>query len=465
MVGIQLHQISFLDEGVDKLLDLLQERAAVDTIYFCTFSYDRGIAGRQMPGHPFPDHGVRESDAGFFHGGNYATPHAKYYGKTAIKGEKLRAPDAGDLDLLPEVLAAAKKRGIKVFCSVLDSFDYPDDIAAYIKDYTEVDLSGKRGQPMCFYKPDVQEFWTSLVTDLCSSYDIDGILFFNERNGPLTNTIGANFDVGFNSSRITCFCDDHKREALRAGIDFERTKEGYRKLDQLVQSSLKDKRPSDGYYVAFTRLMLAYPEITAYHQMFDRGKHEILQKIYTTVKSISKDLQVGFHIEHENSFNPFFRATRDYADLATKADFLKVVAYNNAGGERYANFIKSIGATFLRDVPMEELMRFNNHLLNYGNEPKLEDLPAAGLSPDYVYRETQRALAGVQGKCRIYTGIDMNIPIHKNSRFASADDTYAATLAACNAGADGVILSRKYSEMMLANLDAAGRAIKNFHKR
>jgi len=461
MVGIQLHQVSFTDEGVDKLLDLLQEKGAVNTIFFSTFSYDRGIAGRQMPGHTFPDHGIRESDESFFHGGNYATPHAQFYQKTAIKGEKLRAPDFGKLDLLPEVLTAAKKRGIKVFCSVLDSFDYPDDIASYLNEYAEVDLWGKKGKAMCFYKPDVRVFWTSLVTDLCSSYDIDGILFFNERNGPLTNTIGANFDVGFDPSRITCFCDDHKREATKAGIDFERTKEGYRKLDQLVTAALKDKRPSDGYYVEFTRLLLAYPEITAYHQLFDRGKHQILEEIYATVKSLNKNLQVGFHIEHENSFNPFFRATRDYEDLAKKADFLKVVAYNNAGGERYAGFIRSIGSTLFRDVPLEELMRFNNHLLNYGAEPRLEALPKAGLSPDYVYRETQRALAGVKGKCKIYTGIDMNIPIDKNSRFASADDTYAATRAAVLAGAEGVILSRKYSEMMLANLEAAGRAVRD----
>ena len=33
-------------------------------------------------------------------------------------------------------------------------------------------------------------------------------------------------------------------------------------------------------------------------------------------------------------------------------------------------------------------------------------------------------------------------------------------LAAFHAGADGVILSRKYSEMRLANLGAAGEAIK-----
>ncbi|HWH68210.1 MAG TPA: hypothetical protein VNT26_02440, partial [Candidatus Sulfotelmatobacter sp.] len=101
---------------------------------------------------------------------------------------------------------------------------------------------------------------------------------------------------------------------------------------------------------------------------------------------------------------------------------------------------------------------------NYGEEAKLDELAAAGLSPDYVRRETQRALAGVQGKCRILPGIDIGIPTGKNSRHASSEDTYAATLAALQAGAQGVILSRKYSEMQLANLSAAGRAAREASK-
>ena len=40
------------------------------------------------------------------------------------------------------------------------------------------------------------------------------------------------------------------------------------------------------------------------------------------------------------------------------------------------------------------------------------------------------------------------------------DPTYAATAAALRAGADGVIFSRKYSEMRLANLAAGGRAVR-----
>ena len=95
-------------------------------------------------------------------------------------------------------------------------------------------------------------------------------------------------------------------------------------------------------------------------------------------------------------------------------------------------------------------------------EAALDALPTAGLSADYVARETKRALAGVQGKCKIYPGIDIGIPTGKNSRKASLDDTYAATAAALKAGAHGVIFSRKYSEMRLANLEAAGRAVREF---
>ena len=138
-----------------------------------------------------------------------------------------------------------------------------------------------------------------------------------------------------------------------------------------------------------------------------------------------------------------------------------MVVYNNCGGERYAHYIQNVASTVFRDVPKDELLRFNNHLLNYGNEAGLNDLARAGLSPDYVYRETKRALAGVDGRCKILPGLDIGIPTGRQSRKASPEDTYAATAAALKAGADGIIISRKYSEMRLANLEACGKAVRD----
>jgi hypothetical protein len=350
---------------------------------------------------------------------------------------------------------------MRLFCSIEDVFraDVPG-----VKEVSEVDLQGRRGGGLCLYHPDVRAFWTGLATDLCKSYEIDGILFFNERNGPLLNALGASHAQSIASARVTCFCEHHQKAARAADISFERTREGYTRLDQFIQAALKDQRPSDGYFVEFWRLLVEYPEIIAWDRLFDAAKHQVLAEVNAAVKGVRPGLQVGFHIEHVNSFNPIFRATRSYADLATKADFLKVVVYNNCGGERYANFIRNVGSTVFRDVPKEELLRFNNHLLNYSDEARLDELATAGLSPDYIFRETQRALAGVQGKCKVLPGIDIGIPTGRNSRKASPEDTHAAVAAALKAGADGLILSRKYSEMRLANLDASGKAVREFNK-
>jgi len=455
-IGMQVGAVSFTDEGTEQVLDNFQKLGAVDTIYLTTFTYGRGLAGRQIPGQPFPDHGPRESDQKTFHGGNYATPHPEFYRHTSLK--QTRAPELGAVDIVATVLPAAKKRGMRVICSIEDVFrpNMPG-----IDEVAEVDLNGRKTKTLCLCHPDVRGFWTGLATDLCTSYDIDGILFFNERNGPLLNALGASHAQRLASSSVTCFCEHHRAAAKERGIDFERARQGYRKLDQFVQAALKGERPSDGYFVEFWRLLAEWPEIIAWDRLFDATKHRVLAEINAAVKSVRPGLSVGFHIEHVNSFNPIFRATRSYAELATMADFLKVVVYNNCGGERYAKFIDNVGSTVFRDVPKEELLQFNNHLLNYSKEAKLGELATAGLSPDYVFREMQRALAGVQGKCKVHAGIDIGIQTGKQSRKASPDDTYAAVAAALKAGSDGVILSRKYSEMQLANLAAAGRAVRD----
>jgi hypothetical protein len=455
MIGIQVGSISFVDEGTEKVLDIFQEKGAINTIFLTTFTYGRGLGGRQIPGQPFPDHGSQESDQRTFHGGNFAIPHPEFYRNTVLK--QTRAPDHGQLDLVAEVLPAARKRRLKLFCSIEDVFrpDVPG-----VNEVAEVDLQGRRTGTLCLFHPDVRAFWSGLATDLCKSYDIDGVLFFNERNGPLLNALGASHAQTIASSRVTCFCEHHKKAAEAIGINFQRARDGYTKLDRFIQAALKGERPTDGYFVEFWRILAEYPEIMLWDHLFDQGKHQVLAEVKAAVKGVKKDLQVGFHIEHVNSFNPIFRATRRYDELAQHADFLKIVVYNNCGGERYAHFINNVGSTVFRDVPKEELLSFNNHLLNYEKEAALGDLATAGLSPDYVARETKRALDGVQGKCRILPGIDIGIPTARNSRKASADDTYAATKAALSAGAHGLILSRKYSEMRLENLAAAGRAVR-----
>src|ERR1700681_3123834 len=114
MIGIQVGAVSFFDEGTEKVLDEFQRDAAVNTLFLATFTYGRGIAGRQVPGQPLPDHGKQEYDTGTFKGGSYTKVRPQYYKDTVI--QDFRAPDFGDYDVLEAVLPEARKRGLKTIC-------------------------------------------------------------------------------------------------------------------------------------------------------------------------------------------------------------------------------------------------------------------------------------------------------------------------------------------------------------
>ncbi|MCW3107873.1 MAG: hypothetical protein JWQ09_2379, partial [Segetibacter sp.] len=144
MHGIQIGAVSFVDEGVEKVLDIVQKRGAINTLFLTTFTHGRGLAGRQIPGQPFPAHGSQVSDEKTFHGGNYAIPHAEFYKNTVLK--ETRAPELGNFDILASVLPAAKKRGMKVFASVEDQ--WRSDVPG-VKECTEVDLAGRRTNTLC----------------------------------------------------------------------------------------------------------------------------------------------------------------------------------------------------------------------------------------------------------------------------------------------------------------------------
>jgi hypothetical protein len=78
-----------------------------------------------------------------------------------------------------------------------------------------------------------------------------------------------------------------------------------------------------------------------------------------------------------------------------------------------------------------------------------------------VYREAKRAREGLAGaKTQLWPGIDIDIPTAATSSKSTPDGTRGAVAAAFRGGADGVILSRKWSEMKSANLKGAGAAIR-----
>ena len=476
LVAMQVGAVSFVDEGVDEVLDTLAERGAVNALFLATPTWTRGTGGRQIPGYPIPDHGVDEYDLGW-RGGNYATPRPQYYGNT-VMGATGRAPEHPELDLLAEVVPRARERGMKSFAWMEESGN-AGELRTYpnFAKLLEVDAWSRPGFRPCFNNPDYRNWHLGFVEDYVQSYELDGLAWCSERPGPLNLLMQGPVEVG----DIGCFCPHCARIGRERGIDVRQAQAGYRELLEWNRRVRADEKDRDGAFVTFWRILLNYPEVLAWQNLWTESQRQIYRDIYGVAKAVSPEVQVGWHVYHNISFSPFYRADQDYAEMAKFSDFIKVVIYNNCAGPRFHTWIQNICHALFADADPEDVYPLMMKLLQLDEGP-YEKLPRNGFSADYVRRETERAVAGVSGSCAIYPGIDIDIPVGVQRRRleptrdvgkANWDNTEGdltqctpesvrdAVLAAFEGGAEGVVLSRKYSEMLLDNLSGAGAAMKS----
>lgn len=480
-VAIQVGAVSFIDEGVPQVIDTVQERAGVNALFLATPTWTRGTGGRQIPGFPLPDHGAQEYDLDWI-GGNYATVHPEHYTRTAI-GPAGRAPEHPGFDMLESVIPEAQKRGVKSYAWIEES-GYADELRTYpnFLSTMEVDIWNKPARRPCFNNPDYRTWHLAIVEDYIDHYDLDGIAWCSERPGPLTMLMQGPTKQGL--GLVTCFCRYCKEIAADRNIDWRRAQEGYRKLVAWNAELAQGRTHRDGAFVSFWRLLLQYPELLSWQTIWTDSQHQMYRDIYGTVKAARPEVEVGWHLYHNISFSPFYRADQNYADISHFSDFLKVVTYDNAAGPRFHSWIENISHGVFGDASPEEIYPLMLKMLNL-DEGRYDDLPSTGFSAGYVRRETERAVAGVEGRAKIWPGIDIDIPVGEvagsaERQAATADasgitttldagratasctpeSVRDATLAAFEGGADGVVLSRKYSEMRLDNLSGVGAALK-----
>ena len=191
-VGIQISPISFIDEGVEEVLDTLQNRVGINVLMIGTVSWLGLKSGRSIS-HAldgWPDHGVPEPFS--MQGGAYFKPHPEYYGRTSIRDFKARDPEVRDFDVLEAVIPAAKKRGMKVFVELMEPFfKYAGHGSANnvaipnLPQLLEVDILGRIGSEPSTSHPDYRNWILSMVEDQVRSYDLDGVMWCNERRSPL----------------------------------------------------------------------------------------------------------------------------------------------------------------------------------------------------------------------------------------------------------------------------------------
>lgn len=480
LVGIQIGATSFRDEGIVPVLDTVQQRAGVNALFLATPTWNRATGGRVEPGYAFPDHGPQENDANWS-GGNYAEVHPEYYRNTML-GPAGRAPEYPGWDMLAEVIPEASRRGLRTF-AFFDESSHARALRAlpgFVR-CLEVDIWNKPARRPCFNNPDYRNWVLGIVEDYIKSYDLDGFMFSSARPGPLDRLIQEPTRQGL--GRAVCYCPYCRERGMERGLSWRRAQEGYRKLVLWNAEASEAKRPNDGVFVGFWRLLLTYPEILGWQSLWADGQHQLYRDIFGTIRAFRPDMEVGWDIYHNISFSPFYRAGQNFADLSHISDFIKVATYHTSAGPRFHTFINNIARAVFGDAEPEQVYPVMLRMLGL-EETGLSDLPQSGFSTEYVRSEVRRAVVGSEGRAVIYAGIDVDIPVGKpgstdvppadpgDTAEIDADTTEganlvrttpervaAAVLAAFEGGASGIVLSRKYSEMNRANLSGVGTAL------
>jgi hypothetical protein len=454
VVAIQVKPFAWIDEGVDQLLDTLQQKGSVNTVFVYTYDYDPNRTTKGGP-IPLPDHGKYGSGK-LRTGGAFYDYDPKYFRDTTLRD--FRSPDEPGFNVITAVAPKMKARGMDFF-----AWDYNNAFPVMMQnipgftEVAEIDVYGRRTTSACFNNPNYRAHLTGKIESYLSQYStqVDGIMWGCERMGPIDNMIGG----GWATTGISCFCSFCCAKARARGISPERAKQGYIKLDKLFHSATEHRRPSDGYFVVFMRTLFEFPEILSWHSLWNDSYHEVRAELYGTAKSIAPHKPFGFHMVQNITFSPFYSAVDDYSKIADYTDFMKIATYNNAGGPRMAHFVDRLCSTVFADAAPSDLQPFYYKIMGY-QEASLKQISTDGLTSEYVASETRRAIEDTSGKVQIYPGIDLDVPTAPGEKHTKPDDVRAAINAAFSAGANGIVLSREYHEMWLANLSAAGEAVR-----
>ena len=454
-VGIQMGPHTMLDEGIEHTLDLIRETAAVDVVMPYSHGYNNAFV---KPLRSRANHGIPLTDnAGRKFPMVWVKTHDQFYKNTTLRHQVVDASfEHHARDLFAEMVKPARARGMKIYARVLEAGGR--SIANFSKVVTR-DVDDRPTGTACWNHPEYIGFWADTMEDLFRSYDLDGIQWGAERQGPLMNVVSP-----WDGRAPTCFCQFCDARGKAKGIDPARAREGFRNLWELAQGK-SDTKHADGVFASYLRVIMRYPEILSWEYQYRLSREEICAEMYKRVKGIKPSAEVGWHVDHQpSSWDMVYRAEMSYEEMAPHSDFIKPIVYHSVLGPRIRDwYLPRFKQTFLSEVSLETSLELYYDLFGYDKtvEPSLADLSKKGFSPDYVFREVKRSVASANGKTKIYAGVGFDVP---GSPRDEPEAVYQATRKAFEAGASGVVASREYEEMKVENLRAFGRAVREAAK-
>ncbi len=459
VVGIQIGPASLVDEGVETVLETLQARIGINTLFVGTVSWLGLKIGRSISSEfdGWPDHGIAAPSE--VQGGSYLRHHPEMYRNTFISN--FRAPDEGmaDKDILDMVIPGAKQRGMKVVPELMEPlFKYAGHGSANkvpipnLPQVLEVDHFGRIASDPCLEHPAYRTWWHAIVEDHCRNYDIDGLMWCNERKSPLDRLLQG--------AAPGCFCS-YCQDGMRAdGIDVDRTRGACGELFDFFRDVRAGRSFGDGAFVEFLRVLLDHPEILLLERRWVRRNKDLDRELYGITKWCNPRIEFGLNVWNRNHLNPLRKAQFPWPEVVDYADWVKPITYQHQAGQIYVDEMTPYYETMLRDFTPQQVTPLMQAILGL-DEADWDDVIATGFgASSYVGGQCRATVEALEGKLPVYMGIGVDAPRVRNDQAQCTPEiVHDSVIATYEAGGTGVIFAPNYASMNLHKLDGAASAL------
>lgn len=211
-VASSLYAWELHDEGIEQILDNLQQMAGVNSVYLVALMHyeKRPLTSPTFPHNPVRKTWQAEDSKVYWH------PDLSMYKR--IKPELSAFDWLNDTDWLKVLVTAARKRGLKTGAELSHTIMSLEKGQGEYADCVQRDIHGAarkvagRAYPLCPNSVDAQEYTLALFSDLTKNYDVDFV------QTCMIPFMPGGADTG------GCFCDSCMKAAQANGIDLAKIK-------------------------------------------------------------------------------------------------------------------------------------------------------------------------------------------------------------------------------------------------
>ncbi|QPM69098.1 hypothetical protein RT761_02326 [Atribacter laminatus] len=323
IIGMQIHFIQELfDEGIEKALLFLRNEGKINSIfvasqhdYLDSSGFDSLYHNKKRNKHVV--------------NGYFFDHQLDKYDSTPIKPMKDVDLFLSSKDPFGDIQYYAKKLGFKFYAMILNRWPQSD----LFPDCHMKSINGKIiPKVLCANNPKVMNLYKSIIKDLATKYDLDGIflalLDHYVQFGFIHLTDELAYSLGikrFNSPEVglACFCDYCTKKATSEGIDIEKIKKGlYRGIEMgIIPHHVENITSPDEVFNFLDKV----PEFLQWMHFRSKSFTEIHKELYKYIKKLNPSIQVAL-----NTYGPAdsWKYAANFNDLVSQCDWVKPMFYS-----------------------------------------------------------------------------------------------------------------------------------------